>query len=204
MWPSGRGPGARAGGTGRATELVLARSGYTGEPVRLHTNREYLARAVRLGFAELCVSGPESPVLCRDDRRSFAWQPLSKEAAIGPADDAVRIESDHPGPAPGPAENRRPTTPMSEPTPRARPDAARNGTGGGVVHANGTGPIGGNGATGLAALIQEAVTLHEALADAKARTHWLIGALRRHRKHSKLVASTLQSLKHLRLQEVAE
>ena len=95
-------------------------------------------------------------------------------------------------------------TPMSEPTPRARPEVGRNGTTDGVAHANGTGRVGGTGATGLAALIQEAVALHEALADAKARTHRLIGALRRHRKHSKLLASTLQSLKQLRLQEAAE
>ena len=47
-------------------------------------------------------------------------------------------------------------------------------------------------------------TAERLLADAKARTHRLIGALRRHRKHSKLLASTLQSLKQLRLQEAAE
>ncbi len=194
----------RARAEGRVTELVLARSGYTGEPVRLNTNRAYLARAVRLGFGELCVSGPESPVLCRDDRKSFAWQPLSKEAAIEPVDDAVRIESTHTVPATGPVETRRSTTLMSEPTPSARPEVGRSGTTNGVVHPNGTGHVGGNGATGLAALIQEAVALHEMLAGAKARTHRLIGALRRHRKQSRLVASTLQSLKELRLQEVAE
>ena len=87
---------------------------------------------------------------------------------------------------------------MSEPTPRARPEVARNGPTNGVDHTTST------GATGLAALIQEAVALHEALADAKTRTHRIIGALRRHRKQSKLVASTLQSLKQLRLQEAAE
>jgi len=184
---------ARAGGQDRVTELVLARSGYAGDPVRLHTNRAYLARAVRLGFGEVCVSGPESPVLCRDDRKSFVWQPLSKEAAIEPAADAVRIESTHPGPAPRPAETRRSTPPMSAPTPKARPEADRN-----RLPANVT------GATGLATLIQEAVALHEVLTDARARTHRLIGGLRRHRKQSRLVASTLQSLKELRLQEVAE
>ena len=189
---------ARAGGQDRVTELILGRSGYTGEPVRLNTNRQYLARAVRLGFGEVCVSGPESPVLCRDDHKSYLWQPLSKEAAIEPVDDPVRIESAHTGSADGPSETRRPTTPMSEPTPKARHDASRNGS------ANGVGPTHGTGATGLAGLIQEAVALHEALANAKTRTHRIIGALRRHRKQSKLVASTLQSLKQLRLQEAAE
>ena len=82
---------------------------------------------------------------------------------------------------------------MSAPTQKARPEADRN-----RLPANAT------GATGLAALIQEAVALHEMLAGARARTHRLIGALRRHRKQSRLVASTLQSLKQLRLQEAAE
>ncbi len=89
-------------------------------------------------------------------------------------------------------------TPMSEPTSSARPEVGRNGS------ANGVGPTNGNGATGLAGLIHEAVALHEALAEAKARTNRLIGALRRHRKQSKLLTSTLQSLKQLRLQEAAE
>ncbi len=76
----------RAEGGGRVTELVLARSGYTGEPVRLNTSRHFLARAVRLGFADVQVVGPEDPVACRDDRRAYLWQPLSWESAIGPSD----------------------------------------------------------------------------------------------------------------------
>ena len=64
-----------------------------------------------------------SPVLCQDGLKAFAWQPLSQEAAIGPADDAVRIVSTQPGPATAPAETRKSMTPMSEPTPKA----GRNG-----------------------------------------------------------------------------
>ena len=54
------------------------------------------------------------------------------------------------------------------------------------------------------ALIQEAEALHQALADAKARTHRLIGALRRERKRSRLVQSTLATLRQIRLQEAVE
>src|SRR5205823_10511182 len=48
---------ARAAGQGRVTELVLGRSGFVGTPVRLVTNRHSLARALRLGFAEVEVAG---------------------------------------------------------------------------------------------------------------------------------------------------
>ena len=58
------------------------------------------------------------------------------------------------------------------------------------------------GPSGLAALIQEAEALHETLTDARVRTGRLIVALRRHRKRERLVASTLASLKQLKLQEV--
>ena len=63
---------ARAAGEGPATELVLARSTYVGPPVRLQTNRELLARAIRLGFAEVEVVDADTPLVCRDDRVVFA------------------------------------------------------------------------------------------------------------------------------------
>ena len=57
--------------------------------------------------------------------------------------------------------------------------------------------------TSLAALIQEAESLHAALADAKSRTARLIAGLRRQRKQSRLVNETLKSLRQLRLVETA-
>jgi hypothetical protein len=60
------------------------------------------------------------------------------------------------------------------------------------------------GTAGLAGLIQEAEALHEQLAEARARAARLIVALRRHRKRERLVATTLATLKELRLQDVAE
>ena len=56
--------------------------------------------------------------------------------------------------------------------------------------------------TSLAALIQEAESLHATLAEAKARNARLIAGLRRHRKQSRLVSETLKSLRELRLQDV--
>ncbi|MCA1687002.1 MAG: hypothetical protein LC745_13740, partial [Planctomycetia bacterium] len=86
----------------KATELVLANSSYSGAPVRVNTNRAFLARAVRLRFAEVEIVDAASPVTFRDRHRTFCFQPLSKESAVGPSDDVTRIES--------PSPNLRPTT----------------------------------------------------------------------------------------------
>ena len=190
---------ARGDGEDRPTELVLARSGYAGAPARLCVNRDFLARAPRLGLGELEVGGPEDPVAGRGGGRVYAFQPLSRDGALAPAEDAIRIES---GPAPSPVPatgSGGPTkarTPVSERPSRPRPEAPGDGPAGPPDT-----PAGG---AGLAPLIQEAVALHDALGDARARAARLIGALRRERKRSRLLASTLAQLRALKLQEVAE
>ncbi|SIO11089.1 hypothetical protein SAMN05444166_2502 [Singulisphaera sp. GP187] len=84
---------ARGADQAAATELVLARSGYTGAPVRLNTNREFLSRALQLGFTEIVIVDAGSPLVCRDREFVFCWQPLAKDSAIAASDDAIRIES---------------------------------------------------------------------------------------------------------------
>ena len=187
---------ARASGQEGTTELILARSAYTGPPVRLQTNREFLARALRLGFAEVEVVDADTPLACRDDRRVLAWQPLSKDSAIEASDDATRIESSatavptiatHQAPAatPRPRTTMTPRNPQPEDTikPPSAPDPA---------------------ATGMVALIREAESLREALGVARSRSQRLVVALRRQRKQARLMNSTLNTLRQLRLQEVAE
>jgi len=189
---------ARGEGPDRPTELVLARSGYAGAAARLCVNRDFLARALRLGLTELEIGGPEDPVAGRGGGRVYAFQPLSREGALLPAEDAIRIESDPEPPAP---------TSRPEPAPTARPPVTER-----IHQPRATPPAdGGNGppdnpagAGGLAPLIQEAVALHDALGDAKARAARLIGALRRERKRSRLLTSTLAQLRALKLQEAAE
>ena len=102
------------------TELVLAQSRYQGEPVRVSTSRYYLARAVRLGFTEVQVQSPSDPILCRDRNRVFLWQPLSKDSAIEPTDDAIRIESTTSGSAPRPAARTNGERIMSRDEPQAQ------------------------------------------------------------------------------------
>jgi hypothetical protein len=82
------------------TELALSGATHTGKAMRLSTNRAYLARAISLGFREIYLFGPESPILCQDERRSYVWAVLEGEGAIRASKDAVRIASPAPGEAP--------------------------------------------------------------------------------------------------------
>jgi hypothetical protein len=189
---------AQGEGQSQATELVLSRSGYTGSPVRLCTDRGFLSRALRLGFTDVEIGAAESPLVCRDQLRTYAWQPLSKDSAIEPSDDVTRIESTL-CTIPEPVHEDRPTkarNTLNEPRP-SNGHATRNGD-----TPDHPSPAETPAPDGLAALIREAESLHEALADARARTGRLVVALRRHRKRERLVSSTLATLRELKLPEV--
>ena len=191
---------AQADCSSPVTELVLAQSHYQGEPVRVSTSRYYLARAVRLGFTEVQVQSPSDPILCRDRNRVFLWQPLSKDSAIEPTSDAIRIESTTSGSAPRPAARTNGERIMSRdesqaPTPKERADRREKPSPSTEANTNGS---------GLATLIQEALEIQRSLVEAKRRTGRLIGALRRERKRSRLLSHTLATLRQLRLQETAE
>src|SRR5262249_31070742 len=67
---------SQAPGGGAVTELVLARSGVSGEPVQFCTGRAYLARALRLGFREFHLAGAGGAALCRDGSRIYVWMGL--------------------------------------------------------------------------------------------------------------------------------
>lgn len=84
---------AQVAGETPLTELVLSRSQVTGEPVRFHTNREYLEQGVSLGFGELLIVDANSPCIFEDDRRTYFWMVLNAEDALGPSADCVRMDS---------------------------------------------------------------------------------------------------------------
>jgi hypothetical protein len=75
------------------TDLVLTGSRLEGEPLRACTNRQFLARAVELGFDSVELRSADDPVCCRDERRTYVWALLSKESILKQDENAVRIES---------------------------------------------------------------------------------------------------------------
>jgi hypothetical protein len=215
---------ARAEDRTQPTELVLGRSRYTGAAIRINTDRRFLARALRLGFTEIEIVDVNSPVVCRDRNRTYCWQLLSGGSAIEPTDDVIRIEStSQPVPAAIPLDEPPSTrTTMRQRTRATSDQNATNGATNGHMESVASGPTNGtaNGQTNerasghgapenaepvnLAALIQEAEALHETISTMKAQAGRLIVRLRRYRRRERLVASTLASLRELKLTEVAE
>jgi len=88
------------------TDLVLSNSHRTGEELRVACNRDYLARAAKLGFREIHFPGQDSPVLCSDRSRQYTWALFAKGSALGPNEQAVRITS--------------PSTPLVRPQEKAK------------------------------------------------------------------------------------
>src|SRR5271157_2430096 len=190
---------ARGSDQSPITELVLDRSSYSGLAVRINTNRNFLKRAIQLGFSEIGISDVETPVVCRQQHRVYAWQPLSADAAIEPTDNVVRIESQPVSVITNSitTNNESPRRSMSAPIQSNGHDTAA------PTNSNGH-PASDNSGTSLATLIQDAEAIHANLNDARSSIARLIAGLRRHRKQSRLVSETLKSLRQLKLTETAE
>jgi hypothetical protein len=168
-----------------STELVLARSAYSGPAIRLAMNRQYLARAASLGLTRVLATRPDAPILATDLGRTYAWQPLSADVAIGPAENTVRVESST---CSLPVNH---STPVSIPMPD-RPTQPPAIAGDEPPSTN-----------SLVALIRDAESIHTAVCDLKLRSARLTAALRRYRKRSRLMESTLSTLRQLKLQDVS-
>lgn len=162
-------------------ELLLSNSTRTGQPERINTNRQYLRRAIDLGFREIHVFAPDQPLLCVDDRRKYLWAVLTPSEAIKPSDDTVRISS-----AFDDAYTTTDTTQVQQETTVAKPqdtttkhDQQQQTT------------------SSTEELIAAAEQLKASLRDTLGKTSELIVGLKRHRKEAKIVRSTLDSLRQL-------
>jgi len=188
---------AKAEGQSRSTEIVLSRSEVFGPAVCFVTNRQYLARAVGLGFRGFRVNKPDDPVVCEVGLKTFVWMPLGKDGALAPSDDALRITSAGDEPATQPPKKERSQEPMAKQPPV-------NGQSNGQLPQRGTSDNGhvtdeghAKNGNGLSAPIAEAQSLKEVLHDAYGRAARLVSGLKRQRKQTRLMATTLASLKQL-------
>ena len=77
----------------RTSELILSNSILQGTPVRLSSNRKYLARAVQLGFRELQINGPTAPIICREGQRRYCWALLSSDSVLQATEDPIVVSS---------------------------------------------------------------------------------------------------------------
>lgn len=79
--------------SGSTMEYLLRGSERLGGDTRVASDRRYLERAAKLGFAAVSFTGTESPVVCRDGYRTFVWAALDKSQIVPPLPGAVVIET---------------------------------------------------------------------------------------------------------------
>ena len=178
---------AKADGQSRTTELVLEKSQISGKATRFATSRAYLIRALELGFREIAVVSPDTPILCRDESRLYLWIPLGEKAALKPAVNALRITPPTNGQHPSAVPTLRRKPAMSSNGPNHHPPPARPAL---------PAPPTTNGTPTLS-VVEEAEALQGLLREALARTTRLVAGLKQQRKQQRLVSSTLASLRQL-------
>jgi hypothetical protein len=204
---------AKAGNQAQATEVVLTDSEWSGDPTRINTNRQYLKRALSLGFREIFLFGEESPVFCQDEHRRYGWALLESKSAIGPAEDVIRLESPkisgetittttlpprrttivsqsiHPqnssSAVPAKSNGHAKTKAIVAPSTTTRPPASRQA-----------------GRRNLGELLDQAEAVRLSLRDALSKTNELVKGLKSQRRLSRSVESTLASLRQLQTLEV--
>jgi len=175
----------RAKAEDHPTELLLSNSRPTGTPVRFRTNREYLLRALQMGFTQFHVPKEDAPALAQADGRKYVWMLLGKAGAIAPDENALRISSEPNADAISP-------TPVEQPEPKRRHSMATISTDGPAQGATSAAED-----KALGSPIEEAQALQNVLRDALQRTSRLVSAIRRQRKQSRLLHTTLASLREL-------
>ena len=171
---------SRAADQPQVTEIVLSRSNYTGKPVKLVCDRKYLLRAVQLGMEAARIEDPDRPIVFESMNRLYLFMPLPSKSALAATDDATRLESDSSLPTQQPPRSRpmELKIPATE-VPRdivAKPDRETSEP---------------------PTLLAEAQALREHLHDGFRRANELVRSLKRQHRQSKLVASTLASLRQL-------
>jgi hypothetical protein len=191
---------ARDEGGDQDSEVLLPRSRASGPEVSLVSDRLYLLRALKLGFGEVEVVSPDQPLVCRDDRRTFLWMPLSSTPAPPPARAALAASTEgrvpermDPAPEAEPEPQTRPPEPRRRPTMPTPPPGGRPSRNGAPAPAPEPAATPG----GIDELIEEAEALRGALAEVQARAGRLAAALRRQRRQGRALQAALASLRQL-------
>jgi hypothetical protein len=171
-------------GRGHVTEMVLSRSTVSGPPVRLCLDRDYLVRALKLGFTELLAPSPTKPVLCQDQGRLYVFMPLDEKAAVPPGKGMHRVvsaEGVH-QPESTPGKRRNAIMPAAPPNGQSPDDSL-----------NAPQPE----RTGIEEIIAEAEALRVQLQEASARSSRLIAALKQQRRQARAVQAAMASLRQI-------
>lgn len=183
----------KAEGQPQPTELVLPGSTAEGEPAQYSVNRKYLVRALKLGLREFCFFGPGTPVQARSDRRTYVWMPLNNESIVQGSAQAIRVESQPANGAPAATSpTPRKKTVTKSTTSQADEKPAAEAAGAKRRRASCEPQT-----VSCVSPIEQAKALRASLRDSIAKTNELIRTLKRQQRQSKVVQTTLASLKQL-------
>jgi hypothetical protein len=184
---------ARAENATQVSEVVLSGSSCQGPPVRVACNRHFLRRVVQLGFREVLIRNATTPLLCRDDRRTYLFMPL--EAVVPPTANAVRMVSGEAAPV---ALNVNPKPPGERkreamPRPPLKDDESHNGS------TEASPPSLTRSDPDALDPLAEAESLRALLQDAQLRLSRLLSALKQQRRQTRALRTAMDSLRNLRL-----
>jgi hypothetical protein len=217
---------AKPEGGGAPTELLLPNCRLTGDPVRIHMDRRFLARALKMGFRELTVTDPSSPVLCDDGRRQYLWALLGPASIIETSPNAIRIQpprgteaitttkkpklrvsrttmsesnkdSQSNGAPAEPVSDAAGQTVASDQTTGSDEQPATNGSPATTKRQSPRTTGRKSGRSTISSPIEQAVALKASLRQTLSETSELIRALKRQKKQSRMITTTLKSLKEL-------
>lgn len=185
-------------------ELLLSRSRRVGEQLRLQTNRTYLARALALGFAEVGFVDAKSPCVCQDATRTYVWMLLENKGALEPSPEALQVDSLS-APSTATTHSLRSRVAASAPANVMTTTAAPINRVAGHLSPR-TAPTANVKADVVPAssapqtnVIEQALELRNQLRTVVQGLNELVTQIRQQRKQTRLMKTTLQSLKQLQL-----
>lgn len=172
-------------------ELVLSNSTRTGQQGRFTSSRNFLLRALKLGATNLHIFSPQAAILATRGAKRYIWMPLDPSLDVKPTPNCPRLASaEQSSPVPvrsriSPASVRKVATqPMTDRSTPPTPRRTRQTAASDKRHAT-------------SSILDQASQLRTSLRDTLSQTNELIRSLKRQKKQSRLVQSTLASLKLL-------
>jgi hypothetical protein len=163
------------------SQIELIRSQRNGKFLRVRSNRQYLLRALDLGFREFRFGTEKTAIVCQDQERLYLWIPLANgnsEPVPTPAKAEASVTAI--APIPHLVEVRRPPV---------MPDDSRNGH---TERAPVTPPT-------LEDLIAEAEEMRRGVGEIGTRLSRWIAALKQQRRHTRVFRQAISSIKQIDL-----
>jgi hypothetical protein len=187
-----------------AVALQLVRSQCVGPAVTISTDRQYLARALALGFTRFGFDGAEATIQAYAPNKQYCWLPLTP--APTPTNRPVHVISSLTGlTGKGHGKVSKPVATATAQVPSVPNTVAATAN---VPDAAGPRPKAikrkrraemavSSGSPSEPSPLDVALELRQAFRESLAKVNTLLGVIKRQRRQSKLVASTLQSLRSL-------